>query len=220
MRQHEPPPQLERVQTGRGNRTLPRGLVWLGIVALAFLVGLSLGMRMTPGPSPSPSSSVPPAVEGAQVSRALSNAFLNRGSPGWGLCLVAAEITCRPIAAAPDSLFARFGALPLAVSAQDWIVLSPITVPPGHYILAGPTVALLEPQVTFASVTADGVGTFIGPVTQPTWNGTVWADLGELGQGRYVAVVTAYGLSSSDPQGRSTTQLLEWGLGFAVNGSP
>lgn len=168
----EPGPQLHRVQVRRDDPALPRGLAWaIAACALTFLVGLGLGTRLAPTLAPTPSASTLSALDGAQVSRALWTAYLNRGGEGWGLCLVAAEITCRLIAAVPHELLADFDRLPLTVSPQDWSAFSVNTVPAGHYVLAGP-MTLLEPHLTSASVTADGVGTLSGRPLRP--RGTGW----------------------------------------------
>lgn len=149
------------------------------------------------------------------MSRALWTAYLNGATSGWALCSVAVEITCQRIPAAPDLLFRSFDTLPLRVSASDWAVLSPITVQPGRYILAGP-MTLLGPQVTLARVSESGAGTLIGPDDQTTWNRVLWVDLGGLGPGRYVAVVGAYELSGGDSEGRLRAQLTHWAVGFVV----
>jgi hypothetical protein len=169
----EPVPQLQRVQGPRDRHPATR-LVWVVVVVAAtFLAGLGLGSRLAPAPTPT--ATAPTAFVAAQVSHELWTAYLNRGTEGWGLCELATEISCQPIAAAPAALFVHFEDLPLKVSAQDWIVPSPITVPAGHYILASPMLRPLGPYVTFAGVSPDGVGTLIGPAGQATLNEAVWA---------------------------------------------
>jgi hypothetical protein len=197
----------------------------VAIVTVAFLVGLALGGHVAPSPSPSPSP--PPAFAGAHLSRELWTAYLNgANNGGWSLCAVAASITCEPdISAVPEALFADFQALPLVVSARDWAQLSPLTVPAGHYILAGPATGssvgpLLAPWVTLARVSPAGVGTIVGPADQTVLNGVVWADLTTLEAGRYVAVVGAYQLSDGNPAATTATSWVGWAIGFVVGTSP
>jgi hypothetical protein len=199
----------------------------VAIATFAFLVGLALGGHVAPAPSPSPtpspSPSPSPAFAGAHLSRELWTAYINGANNGaWALCAVAASITCEPgVSAVPDAAFADFQALPLVVSARDWAQLSTLIVPSGHYILAGPAAEssvgpLLAPWVTLARVSPAGVGTIVGPSDQTMWNGVVWADLGTLAAGRYVAVVGAYELSGGNPEGRTTALRIGWAVAFAV----
>jgi hypothetical protein len=214
----DPTPQLQRVQSPR-DRDATR-FVWVVVVAAAiFLAGLGIGSRLAPAPTPTPTATAPTAFVAAQVSHELLTAYLNRGTEGWGLCQLATEISCQPIAAAPAALFVRFEDLPLKVTTQDWIELSPITVPPGHYVLAGPmSMPILGPSVSLARVSPGGVGTLIGPDGQATFNGAVWADLGSLDPGRYVAVAGAYRLAQ--PAGSTTVTWTAWGLGLIVSSAP
>ena len=239
----EPAPALERVRPRRGRGLPPVAAATVAIVTVAFLVGLALGGHVAPAPSPSPSPtpspspSPPPAFAGAHLSRELETAYLNRanngGGPeppaqvsGWALCAVAASIACEAgISAVPDAVFADSQALPLVVSAKDWAQLSTLTVPSGHYILAGPATEssvgpLLAPQVTLARVSPAGVGTIIGPADQTVLNGVIWADLGSLEVGRYVAVVGAYQLSDGNPGAKTTASWVGWAIGFVVGTSP
>ena len=237
----EPAPALERVRPRRGRGLPPVAAATVAIVTVAFLVGLALGGHVAPVPSsspaPSPSPSPPPAFAGAHLSPGLWTAYLNRanngGGPeppaqvsGWALCAVAASITCEAgIFAVPDALFADSQALPLVVSAKDWALLSPLTVPSGHYVLAGPPTGssvgpLLAPQVTLARVSPAGAGTIIGPADQTVLNSVVWADLATLEAGRYVAVVGAYQLSDGNPGAKTAASWVGWAIGFVVGTSP
>lgn len=216
----EPVPRLQPGEPKGSGQRLPRiGGVIVLVVALAFLSGLGVGVRIARAPAPRASETALPAFQGVHVSRALWTAYLNVAKSGWALCSVGAEITCQALAAVPDPLFARFESLPLSVSLHDWVLLSPIAVPPGHYVLAGP-MTLLAPEVTFAQVSEGGVGTLVGPDDQATWNAVEWADLGSLDLGRYVAVVGAYDLSGSDSRGHTTAERIGWGLGFVVSALP
>lgn len=219
----------------------------VAIVTVAFLAGLALGGHVAPAPSPSPVQSVsqapspspspPPAFAGAHLGPALWTAYLNRanngGGPeppaqvsGWALCAVAASITCEAgFSVVPDAVFADSQALPLVVSARDWAQLSPLNVPSGHYILAGPATGspvgpLLAPQVTLARVSTAGVGTIIGPADQTVLNGVVWADLATLEAGRYVAVVGAYQLSDGNRGAKAAASWVGWAVGLVVGTSP
>jgi hypothetical protein len=225
----EPAPALERVRPRRGRGLPPVAAATVAIVTVAFLVGLALGGHVAPAPSPtpSPSPSPPPAFAGAHLSRELWTAYLNRANnAGWALCAVAASITCEAgISPVPDAVFANSQALPLVVSARDWAQLSTTTVPPGHYILAGPATEssvgpLVAPQVTLARVSPAGVGTIIGPADQTVFNDVVWADLGSLEAGPYVAVVGAYQLSDGNPGAKTTASWVGWAIGFVVGTSP
>jgi hypothetical protein len=190
----------------------------VAVATIAFLFGLALGAHVAPAPSASPSP--PPAFAGAHVSRELWTAYLNgANNRGWALCAVATTITCQPAFAVPDVLFANFGALPLTVSATDWGQLAPLTVPPRHYILVGP-MAMVAPQVTLARVSPGGVGTIVGPAGQAVWNAVIWADLGTLEAGRYIAVVGAYQVSGSNPRAQTTASWVGWAIGFVVGTSP
>jgi hypothetical protein len=214
----DPAPALQRVKPSSGRGLPQAAAITVAIATIAFLVGLALGGHVTPGPSPSPSP--PPAFAGAHVSRELWTAYLNSASNrGWTLCAVAATITCEPgVSAVPDRLFTSFDALPLLVSTKDWDLLSPITAPLGHYVLAGP-MTLLAPEIAFARVSPAGVGTLVGPDGQTVWSGVVWADLGTLAAGRYVAVVGAYALSAGNPEAQTTALRIGWAVGFAVGTS-
>jgi hypothetical protein len=234
----EPAPALERVRERRGRGLPPVAAATVAIVSVTFLIGLALGGHVAPAPSPSPSPSAtpsptpspspspPPAFAGAHLSPELWTAYLNRATGGWALCAVAATITCEVgISAVPYALFANSQSLPLVVSARDWAQLSTPTVPSGHYILAGPTTEssagpLVAPQVTLARISPAGVGTIIGPADQTVFNDVVWADLGSLEAGRYVAVVGAYQLSDGNPLAKTTASWVGWAIGFVVGTSP
>ncbi|MEO8652932.1 MAG: hypothetical protein ABI409_02285 [Ramlibacter sp.] len=190
----------------------------LGFVAMvAFLAGLSLGGAPKAEAPNSPalaSNSRTAPVQAGSVSRELWEAYLSGSSGSWALCAVAAEITCHPILAQPSARFSNFDALPFTTTTADWELLRPDTVAPAHYILAGP-VLVAEPQVVIAGVSADGVGTLLG-AEQTRWGGKVWADLGFLGAGRYLAETTGLALGDPDVEGRSTAQLTEWASAFVV----
>ncbi len=164
-------PQLQRVQSDRGQRSLGFAIV---VGALGFILGFGMGSRVAPGPSPT--GSAPSDFRAAYVSHELWTAYLNRGGQGWGICLIAAVPRCQSIAATPVDL-------PYPVSTVDWTRLSPTVVPGGHYVLASP-LGLHEPQVTLAAVSVEGTPTIIGPSDQQVWNTVWWADLGTLGSGR------------------------------------
>lgn len=215
----EPAPLLQRARPSKARGLPAVAAATVAIATLAFLFGLVLGGHVASGPSPSQSPS--PAFAGAHVSRELWTAYLNGASNrGWALCAVAATITCEPsVSAVPDRLFASFDALPLEVSTKDWDLLSPITAPPGHYVLAG-RMTLLAPEVAFARISPAGVGTLAGPDDQTVWNGVFWADLGTLAAGRYVAVVGAYALSTGTVRGQATASRVGWASGFVVGTQP
>ena len=153
------------------------------------------------------------------MSHELWTAYLNRGGGEWCLCLLAAEITCQPISAVPRQLFTGAGSFPDRVTDQVWAELSPISIPAGRYVLAGP-IAAVGPEVVFEGISDGGFPAYRGPAVQMVANGTLWADIGPLGRGRYVAAVWDYSLSSADTQGRSTAELHGWGRGFIVGSAP
>jgi hypothetical protein len=227
----DPAPALQRVGPSSGRGLPAVAAATVAIATFAFLVGLALGGHVAPAPSPSPtpspSPSPSPAFAGAHLSRELWTAYLNgANNGGWALCAVAASITCEPgISAVPDAVFADFQALPLVVSARDWAQLSTLIVPSGHYILAGPAAEssvgpLLAPWVTLARVSPAGMGTIVGPADQTVLNDVVWADLGSLEAGRYVAVVGAYQLRDGNPGAKTAASWVGWAIGFVVGTSP
>ncbi len=207
------PEMVESKVSGAGLPLLAGVVILVAVVA--FLFGVKVGASPAPTPSPVGSSTPVAAVQQGVVSRALWQAYLSMADSGWALCAVAEEISCQPIVAAPSDLFANFDALPFTSSERDWMVLSPISVAPGHYVLAAP-VRMLEPQVAFVRVSNAGTGTLIGNV-QARSNGILWADLGHLEAGRYLAVTSAVDVSQSDVEGRSIAQTFQWGSGFIVD---
>ena len=189
------------------------------VVALAFLFGLALGAGAAPAHSPNASESPLPALQGAQVSRDLWTAYLNRGTEGWASASSRRRSRAKTSPPPRTRSLVSFDALPLTVTPSDWTVLSPITVPPGHYVLAGP-MTLLGPYVSFARVSDGGVGTLLGLAAQTTWNGVVWVDLGSVSAGRYAAVVALRPERNRLHKGARRRDKIQWGLGVVASGSP
>jgi len=204
---------LEPVGHSRG---LGLGAAGLALVAaVAFLVGLAVGGRASPPPTQLPTASPPPAFIGPRVSQELHLAYLDViGGQGWALCSTEPRITCRPAYGPPNVMFANFGALPETVSDADWALLSPVTVAPGRYFLAGP-MPLTGPQATLARVGPTGTGTIIGPDDQALVAGVLWSDLGNLSAGRYVEIVTADSLAGV-PDGHVEATFVGFAIGLVV----
>ncbi len=188
-------------------------VVAVGVVA--FLLGDSLGRAPAPAPSAIASGSSAPAVADAVVSPALWSAYLNGAYSGWALCAVAADISCTPIDGQPSLRFANFDALPFTTSKADWDLLAPIDVAPGHYVLAG-AVTLVDPQLILARVSDAGVATLLSASPQTRWNGILWADVGQLDSGRYLAVTQGLILGQPDAEGRTTARWAGFASGFSV----
>lgn len=146
------------------------------------------------------------------MSRELRAAYLNVIGGGWALCAIAATVTCQPELAIPNIELPDFGALPLTVSANDWGVLTALTVPSGHYVLVGP-MPLVGPQVTMAEIAANGAGTLVGFGDQAVLPGVMYADLGTLAAGRYVGTIAAYQLQAGGSDGQISATPIGWAVG-------
>ncbi|HEX5395678.1 MAG TPA: hypothetical protein VFX74_01175 [Candidatus Limnocylindria bacterium] len=186
--------------------------VAIGLIGFAF--GASVGGIPSPAStkasasaSAEPSGSAP--ITASVVSPELWSAYLNGADSGWALCAIATEISCAPVDAQPSVRFADFFALPFHASARDWDLLDPTPVQPAHYVVAGP-ITLSDRQLIVAVVSDDGVATLLDANPQAWWNGIIWADLGEVGAGRYLAVAQGISLSQPDAEGRSVAR----GAGF------
>jgi len=206
-------PSLERLTPRRGRGFPPVAVAISAVAIIAFSVGFAFGGRgaATIGPSPSP----PPALAGASVSRELQTAYLNVIGGGWAVCSTAATVTCQPELAIPSVEFADFGTLPLTVSANDWGVLTALTVPPGHYVLAG-RMSLVAPQVAMAKIAANGAGTLVGLGDEAVLDGVTYVDLGTLSAGRFVGVVRGYDLQAGSSEGLINATLIGWAVGLVV----
>lgn len=165
----------------------------MAVAIIAFSVGFALGGRDAANGGPGHSS--PPAFVGASVSRELRTAYLNVIGGGWAVCSVAVTVTCQPELAIPNIEFTDFAELPLSVSANDWGVLTALTVPLGHYVLAGP-MSVVGPQAAMAKIATNGAGTLVGLGDQAVLDGVTYVDLGTLAAGRFVGVVRGYELQA------------------------
>ncbi len=198
--------------------TLP---VLIGAAVAIGLIGFALGASVGPGaiPAPSPSASLeasgPAPITESAVSPELWSAYLSGADSGWALCTVATEISCVPVDAQPSLRFADFFALPFHTSTADWGLLNPITVQPAHYVVAGP-ITLIELQLLLAHVSDDGVATMLSASPQTRWNGVIWADLGDLSAGRYLAMAQGLRLGPLDAERRSTATGAGYALAFVV----
>ncbi len=218
----EPGVQLERVPTGKHLSVLARTLaVVVAVGLLTFVAGFGLGSQSARSPlateGSSPPASVPPAVVGGGISHELWTAYLNRGGDGWGLCKVSVEISCQPITAVPGPFFTSADPFPSRVTDTDWGRFAPVTVGPGHYVLAGPVTGI-APQAVFEGVGDGGYPTYEG-ATEVVWNGVLWVDVGSLGRGRYAMGVWDYVIGSPDGRGGAAVQLAGWGMGMTVTGT-
>ena len=184
---HEPSVQLQRVQDPRRRWSLPRTLALVaGVGLLTFLLGLSVGggapqTPTTPRADATPLVSAPPAITEAQVSRELWTAYLNRGDTDWGLCQIGVQITCQPITTVSGPFFTDADPFPGRVTDAQWAAFDPMTVGPGHYVLAGPARGI-APQAIFEGVGDGGYPTYMTG-SQVVWNGALWLDVGTLGRG-------------------------------------
>jgi hypothetical protein len=211
MRESEP--SLERLTPRRG-RGLPPVAVTIAAVALiAFSIGFAFGGRgaAEAGSSPSP----PPAFAGASVSSELRTAYLNVVGGGWAVCSIANAVTCERELAIPNIEFQDFDTLLLTVSAKDWGVLRALTVPPGHYVLAGPMLPVGS-EAAMATIAANGAGTFVGLRDQAVMDGVTYMDLGTLSAGRFVGVIGGYELQPGASAGVINATVIGWAVGLVV----
>lgn len=220
---YEGRPPLERV-AGRGVGWSLRHIALLVVVAaIAFVIGFGVGAGSpaapgaTPAASPAPPATTAQPVVGFDVSPELQAAFHIRGTDGWGLCLVGAQITCQPINVTPGQALSQ--TFPQQVTDQDWTALSPSTVAPGRYVLAAP-MSEVGGWAVLVGTNDAGYPRYQSIPPQAVNEGVLWVDLAAMGRGRYVVAVTAYLLSVSDSQGRSYAQRVTWGVGLSVAGSP
>ena len=206
-------PSLERLTPRRGRGLPPVAVAIAAVAIIALSVGFAFGSRNLAkvGPSASP----PPAFAGASISTELRTAYLNVVGGGWAVCSIEGVVTCQPELAIPNIELPDFQELPVSVSANDWGVFTAVTVPPGHYILAGPMFAV-GPQVAFATVAPNGTGTVIGQADQTVQDEVIYVDLGTLATGRYVGVVRGYGLQAGASDGLINATVIGWAVGLIV----
>src|ERR1019366_6395634 len=107
-----------------------------------------------------------------------------------------------------------FRAMPLTVTAMDWAQLPANPLPAGHYVLAG-SMALVAPRLVVAKISPTGSGIVLELRVETVANGVIWADLGTLKPGRYVAVVEAYELQAVSSDGEINAEPVGWALGLA-----
>ncbi len=149
------------------------------------------------------------------MSHELWTAYLNRGGDSWGLCRIDTEITCQSITAVGGPFFTAADQFPGRVTDAEWERLAPVTVRPGHYVLAG-SASGVAPQAVFEGVGDGGYPTYEG-ATQVVFNDVLWVDVGILGAGRYAMGVWDYAMGSPDARGGATIQIEGWGLGVIVS---
>jgi len=149
------------------------------------------------------------------VSRELRSAYLNVIGGGWAVCSTSAPVTCQPELAIPNIELPDFEELPVSVSANDWGVLTALTVSPGQYALAGPMYAV-GPQVAIATIAQNGTGTLIGQEDQAVQDGVIYISLGTLATGRYVGVIRGYGLQAGASDGLINATVIGWAVGLVV----
>ena len=220
----DPARRLQRVSIDGSDRPFRTLGLGLGVAAIAFLIGLGVGGRMpagsdaTPAAYPTPGDGTTLPAVSFEVSPELETAYTNRGTDGWGLCLIATAITCQPIVATPRA--ALSATFPDRIQGQDWVALTPITVAAGRYVLAWPTYGDVGPAASIAGVDEAGYSTYRSIPPQAVSDGVLWVDLGMLGRGRFVVSVVAYSLGNVDDQGRSVAQRDGWGLGIEVPSDP
>jgi len=214
----ESPPSLERLTPRRGRGLPPVAAATAVIATLTFLIGFGLAGRLMSqtGPGTSPSPAAP--LTGAAIGRELTAAYLGVEDQRWAVCSIRATTPCRPTNAASSRQLADFRAMPLTVTARDWAQLRSITLPPGHYVLAGP-MALVAPRMVVARISTSGTGTILKLNAETVANGVIWADLGTLKPGRYVAVVEAYDLQAVSADGEINAEPFGWALGLAIGPS-
>ena len=209
----EPGLPLERL-TPRPGRGLPAVVVAILAVALISLsIGYAFGGRGVAKVSPSPSPLA--AFTGASVSPELRTAYLNVIGSDWALCSVAATVTCQPELAVPNIELPDFEELPVNVSANDWGVLTALTVPPGHYVFAGRMLPVGS-QAAMATVAANGDGTLVGLGDQAVMDGVTYIDLGTLSAGRFVGVIRGYELQAGASDGLINATVIGWAFGLVV----
>jgi hypothetical protein len=205
-------PSLERLTTRPGRGLPPVAVAISAVAIIAFSVGFAFGGRDVAKLGPSP----PPAFAGASVSRELRAAYLNAVGTGWAVCAIeAAAVTCQPELAIPNIEFTDFDALPLTVSANDWGDLTAQTVPPGHYVLAGPMI-LVGVEAAMARIATNGTGTLVGQGDQAVLDGVTYVDLGTLTAGRFVGVVRGLELEAGASEGLINATVSGWAVGLVV----
>ena len=194
---------LEHVSPRRGRGLPPVAASAAAIAIATFLIGFALAGRLAPGRSPSLSLSPPPAFSTAVVSSELRTAYAKVVPAGWVLCQLAVPAQCEPIDPAWQQKVDGYGSKPLVGSGVGWEELAksagPSPRPFGHFVLAGP-ITLVGAQAALARVDATGQGILAG-VGQTVIEGVLWADLGTLDAGRYVAVVTGWSLEAGASSG-------------------
>jgi hypothetical protein len=127
----------------------------------------------------------------------------------------APAVTCQPELAMPNIELPDFEELPVSVSANDWGVLTALTVPPGHYVLAGP-MSLVGPHVAMAAVAPNGTGTLIRLGDPAVLDSVTYVDLGTLATGRYVGVVRGYELQAGASEGLINATVIGWAVALVV----
>jgi hypothetical protein len=215
----DPTPELRRVDSDGGRRVASALAAAVALAVIGFLIGLGLGRQAGPGATLTPTPPEAAPFTSAAVSRELWTAYLNRNpggdvEQGWGLCRLDAGPTCQGLAYLPRSL----DLLARRVSQADWDSLAPITVPPGHYLLAGPAIGAIDSSAVLVELADDGTETLLGSAGQAVVEAVLWVDLGSLGSGRYAASITEYLRSSDLPDGRFTVQPWYLASGFEVAG--
>lgn len=207
-------PSLERLTPHRGRGLPPVAVAIAAVAIIAFSVGFAFGGRDAAkvGASPSP----PPALVGASVSRELQTAYMNVIGGGWAVCSIEAAVTCQAELAVPSLMFPDFATLPLTVSTDDWGALTAPTVPPGHYVLAGPMSIFMPSEVSLTKVAPNGVGSLLGLGDQVVLGDVTYVDLGTLATGRYVGVVSGYELHAGASEGLINASLIGWAVGLVV----
>jgi hypothetical protein len=79
---------------------------------------------------------------------------------------------------------------------------------------------LVAPRMVVARISTSGSGTILKLNAETVANGVIWADLGTLKPGRYVAVVEAYELQAVSSDGEINAEPVGWALGLAIGPSP
>ena len=211
----ESPPSLERLRPRRGRGLPPVAAATAVIATLTFLIGFGLAGRLASQAGPVTSSTPAAPLTGADVGRELTAAYLSVEDQGWAVCTIRATTACQPTSAASSRQLPDFRAMPLTVTAMDWAQLRSITLPPGHYVLAG-SMALVAPRMVVARISASGTGAILKLNAETVANGVIWADLGTLKPGRYVAVVEAFELQAVSSDGEINAEPVGWALGLAI----
>jgi hypothetical protein len=213
----DPGSRLQTVPARRPDRGVATVVGVGALVVITFLAGLGLGSRLgSPSSSPFVSPSTQP-FSGAEVSRELWTAYLNRnpvGDLGWGLCRLDQPVVCQPILAVAP--FQVGDLLSEPVTGGEWAALAPTSIPAGSWLLAGPVAGYLQPSAVLMTLSDDGTQTLEGIRAQAVLGGVLWVDFGSLGLGRHVVWVHAYGLTNQPTGGTDAAGTVGWFFGLVV----